>query len=163
MANFSGPASTGATEDLLLRVTAPRVPRDLYARPRLLSSAQPFCDYFAILVQAPAGFGKTSLLAQWRREHLARGAVVAWLLAQGRDEPQRLVQALVLAMRVGAARPMFAHTLLEATSPDGLEAATVWLAIRTQESFRFRFGRWRRGRGRPVQARWPGFEWGLAR
>ncbi|HSD53921.1 MAG TPA: hypothetical protein VLC47_07125 [Burkholderiales bacterium] len=25
-----------------------------------------------IMVQAPAGFGKTSLLARWRREHLAR-------------------------------------------------------------------------------------------
>jgi LuxR family maltose regulon positive regulatory protein len=58
-------------------------------------------------VQAPAGYGKTSLLAQWRREHLARGAVVAWLTAQANDDPQRLVQGLVLAVRHGAGRPAF--------------------------------------------------------
>jgi LuxR family maltose regulon positive regulatory protein len=117
-----------SNEDLLLRVTPPRVPRDLSTRSHLLSTAEPLRDRPVIVVQAPAGFGKTSLLAQWRLEHLARGAVVAWLSAQRRDEPQRLLQALVLAMRVGAGRPAFGLTLLEASAPGGLEAATVLLA-----------------------------------
>jgi LuxR family maltose regulon positive regulatory protein len=128
VATHASPAGRGTTDDLQLRVTAPRVPPDLFARPRLLSSAEPFNDRPAILVQAPGGFGKTSLLAQWRREHLAHGTVVAWLSAQPSDEPQRLVHGLVLAFRTGAGRPTFGHTLLAASAPGGLEAVTVWLA-----------------------------------
>src|SRR5205085_12372753 len=79
-------------------------------------------------VQAPAGFGKTLLLAQWRREHLAHGAVVAWLQAQPQDDPARLVQALALAVRVGAGRPTFGHALLQAGGPAGVEGVTSWLA-----------------------------------
>ena len=42
--------------------------------------------------------------------------MVAWVLAQGQDSPQRLVQALALAVRTGAGRPAFGHTLLEAAA-----------------------------------------------
>jgi LuxR family maltose regulon positive regulatory protein len=119
---------TRPADDLLLKVTPPRVPRHLVTRSRLLGGDARLRDQPVVLVQAPAGFGKTSLLAQWRREHLAHGAVVAWLLAQPQDNPRRLVQALALAVRVGAARPGFGHTLLEAASPAGLEGITTWLA-----------------------------------
>jgi LuxR family maltose regulon positive regulatory protein len=122
------PAIASLTDDLALKVTAPRVPRDLVARQRLLSSADLLRDRQVIVVQAPPGFGKTSLLAQWRREHLAHGVVVPWLLAQARDEPQRFVESLVVAVRVGAGRPNFGHTLLQPSAPSGLEAITVWLA-----------------------------------
>ena len=73
--------------DLLLRVTPPRVPRHLLSRPRLMSGDDRLRGCPVVVVQAPAGFGKTSLLAQWRLEHLARGAVVAWLTTQRRDAP----------------------------------------------------------------------------
>ena len=66
---------TPGVQDLLLRVTPPRVPRDLLTRSRLLASDPRFRDAPIVLVQAPAGFGKTSLLAQWRLEHLGQGAV----------------------------------------------------------------------------------------
>ncbi|HSV61269.1 MAG TPA: AAA family ATPase [Variovorax sp.] len=119
----------GAVEDdLLLKVAPPRVPRHLVSRARLLSAEATFRDLPAILVQAPAGFGKTSLLAQWRLEHLARGSVVAWLSSQPQDDPQRLAQSLALAVRRAAGRSTFGHTLLEAVGPGGLEGITVWLA-----------------------------------
>jgi LuxR family maltose regulon positive regulatory protein len=118
------PASPGGGSDLLLKVTPPRVPRELLARVRLAADAQrPM-----VLVQAPGGFGKTSLLAQWRREHLARGAAVAWLSASARDDWQRFVQALALAVRVGAGRPGFGLTLLEGAPLAGLDGVTAWLA-----------------------------------
>ena len=79
-------------------------------------------------MQAPAGFGKTSLLAQWRREHLAHGRCVAWLSAQTADDPTRFLQSLALAVRLGAGRPTFGHTLLATGAPTGLEGVTVWLA-----------------------------------
>jgi len=124
------PARTpvGASDDLMLRVTLPRVPRHQVARPRLQSDDEQLRDFPVILVQASAGFGKTSLLAQWRREHLARGSVVAWLSSQAQDDVPRFVQSLALAVRAGAARPTFGHTLIESAPPSGLEGVTAWLA-----------------------------------
>ncbi len=90
-------------DDLLLKVMPPRVPRHLLTRSRLFAADARLADQPVVLVQAPAGFGKTSLLAQWRLEHLARGAVVAWVQAQEQDSPKRFVQALALAVRSGAA------------------------------------------------------------
>jgi LuxR family maltose regulon positive regulatory protein len=115
-------------DDLLLRVTAPRVPRHLVLRAHLRADHEDLRDRPVVLVQAPAGHGKTSLLAQWRREHLAHGRVVAWLSSQAQDEPPRFVQGLALAVRIGASRPTFGHTLLERPSPTGLEGVTAWLA-----------------------------------
>lgn len=125
-------ATPGSASDLLLKVTPPRVPRHLVARERLLSTDERVQGHPVVVVQAPAGFGKTSLLAQWRREHLARGSVVAWLSAQAQDDPQRLVQALALAVRTGAARPSFGHTLLAGPPPAAVEGITAWLAEVTQ-------------------------------
>jgi LuxR family maltose regulon positive regulatory protein len=122
------PNLAGPTDDLLLKVTPPRVPRHLVTRSRLLASDARLAEPPVVLVQAPAGFGKTSLLAQWRLEHLAHGAVVAWVLAQAQDSPKRLVQALVLAVRSGAARPGFGRTLLESPAATGIEGVTAWLA-----------------------------------
>ncbi|HEY2257593.1 MAG TPA: LuxR C-terminal-related transcriptional regulator [Variovorax sp.] len=120
--------SAGGIDDLLLRVSPPRVPRHLMARPRLLTTDPAFRDAPAILMQAPAGFGKTSLLAKWRLEHLSHGRVVAWVSAQARDTPQRLAQALALAVRRAAGRSSFGHVLLDAAGPSGLEGITMWLA-----------------------------------
>ena len=127
MATHPARAPAGTSDDLLLRVTPPRVPRHQVVRPRLQSDHEQLRDFPVILVQASAGFGKTSLLAQWRREHLARGSVVAWLSAQPRDDVPRFVQSLALAVRAGAGRPTFGHTLIESAAA-GLEGVTTWLA-----------------------------------
>ncbi|WP_254789779.1 LuxR C-terminal-related transcriptional regulator [Variovorax sp. OV329] len=109
-------------------------------RSRLLADDEGLRRFPAILVQAPPGFGKTSLLAQWRLEHLAHGSVVAWLSAQAQDDPQRLAQSLALAVRQGSGRQTFAHTLLEGGGPggpggaDGLGGITVWLAEMAQSA-----------------------------
>lgn len=114
---------------LILRATPPRTPRNLIARPRLAADDAQLRDRALVLLQAPAGFGKTSLLAQWRREHLAHGAVVAWTSAQATDDARRFVHSLVLAVRVGCGRPEFGHTLIEGALATGaLEAITAWLA-----------------------------------
>ncbi len=120
--------SATPANDLLLKVTPPRVQRHVVTRSRLLSTGDGLRDQPCILVQAPAGFGKTSLLAQWRREQLARGTVVAWIHAEPQDSPQRLVQALAMAVRTGAGRPAFAHTLFAAKPMAGVAAFTIWLA-----------------------------------
>lgn len=127
-------ALLGKANDLLLKVMPPRVPHQLVVRKRLAFFSEALRGYPLVLVQAPAGFGKTSLLAQWRLEHLAHGSVVAWLSAQAQDIPMRMVQALVLSVRQGAGRPNLGSALLEAPSSDALEAATGWLAEIAQEA-----------------------------
>jgi LuxR family maltose regulon positive regulatory protein len=92
-----------------------------------MASSSALRGYPLVLVQAPPGFGKTSLLTQWRREHLAQGAVVAWLSSDARDDPQRFVRSLVMAVRQGAGRPSFGRTLLGESRPQ-LARATSWLA-----------------------------------
>ena len=115
-------------DDLLLKVTPPRVPSQQVARQRLQIGQEELRDRPVVLVQAPAGFGKTSLMAQWRREHLAHGRCVAWMSAQTADDPTRFLQSLALAVRLGAGRPTFGHTLLATGAATGLEGVTVWLA-----------------------------------
>jgi LuxR family maltose regulon positive regulatory protein len=119
--------TTPTSDDLLLKVMPPRLPPHLLARRQLLAGDGRDAPPVQVVI-APAGYGKTSLLAQWRREHLARGTVVAWVLAQARDDTQRLVQALALAVRQGSGRPTFGHTLLEGAPGAGFEGVTAWLA-----------------------------------
>jgi LuxR family maltose regulon positive regulatory protein len=117
----------GVPNDILLRVTPPKVPRQFIARAHLEAS-HPLLDADAVIVQAPAGFGKTFLLAQWRREFLATGSVVAWVTAQAQDDDTRLLQCLAMSVRLAAARPTFGHTLMTGAGPTGLEGITTWLA-----------------------------------
>lgn len=119
-----------AHAELLLKATPPRAPRHLLVRPRLSLEDEQFRDRPITVVQAPPGFGKTSLIAQWRREHLARGAAVAWLSVDERDDPPRLLNGLVLAVRAGCGRPGFGALLLGGgAGPAGaLEGVTAWLA-----------------------------------
>ena len=109
---------------LVLKATPPRIPRDLLVRPRLLLGAGRFRNVPAILVQAPAGYGKTSLFAQWRRESLGEGAVVTWLTASSEDDPRRLLQSLIVAFRTAACRPTFGDAVLASAVPDAIEGFT---------------------------------------
>jgi LuxR family maltose regulon positive regulatory protein len=127
VATLANLGASGTHDDLALRVAPPRVPRHLLARARLAADEPRWREAQVLLVQSPAGFGKTSLLAQWRREHLAHGTVVAWLTASERDDPQRLLRGLTLAFRSGAGRPNFGHALLDSGVAE-LEGFTGWLA-----------------------------------
>lgn len=120
------PAERG-NADLALKVMPPRVSKDLLARKRLKLDGSLIHDSAMVVVQAPPGFGKTALLAQWRLEHLARGAIVAWLSAQSGDDPQRFVQSLALAVSAGSGQPQFGHTLVEGAATTGVEGVTLWL------------------------------------
>ncbi len=120
----------GTAASLLLKTTPPRAPRHMLSRARLQLQDPHFRGSPVIALHAPAGFGKTSVLSQWRREALAGGSAVAWLTLDDADEPARLVRALVHAVRDGCARPGFGRQLLDggAASDDARGAVTAWLA-----------------------------------
>ncbi|HJV25196.1 MAG TPA: LuxR C-terminal-related transcriptional regulator [Aromatoleum sp.] len=125
-----------ALPELVLKTTAPRAPRHLLLRPRLSLDDEAFRDRQVVVVQAPPGFGKTSLLAQWRREILARGAAVAWISADEQSDPERFLQSLVYAVRSGCGRPAFGRILIEGAgaSASEFEGVTAWLAEVAQTS-----------------------------
>ena len=68
-------------------------------RPRLFRAFTGPASAKLVLVNAPAGFGKTTLLAQWRST-AAEGRPVAWLsLDRGDDDPGRLWWHVVSALQ----------------------------------------------------------------
>lgn len=121
----------------VLRTTAPRSAAKMLERARLSLNAEPFRANAVALVQAPQGFGKTSLLLQWRREHMVRGDAVAWLCADRDDDPQDLLRSLILAVRTTCRRPEFCGQLADTGVLRGGEQAliTTWLALVAQLPF----------------------------
>ncbi|WP_207004884.1 LuxR C-terminal-related transcriptional regulator [Trinickia mobilis] len=123
-----------AVAEFLLKTTAPRTQPHLLMRARLASEDPYVRDCPVVVIQAPAGYGKTSLLAQWRREQLARGVAVVWFSSDERDDAQRFLLGLVQAVRSGCARPSFGRLLMDGgmASLGELEGVTAWLAEASQ-------------------------------
>ena len=115
---------------LILKTTPPRSQKSARMRSRLGLHTQELTDTVVIAVQAPAGFGKTFLLTQWRRECLSHGAVVAWMTLDAQDDGARFVQGLGVAMAVGSGRPSFARVFepIAGLGRDEQEGLTQWLA-----------------------------------
>lgn len=117
--------------ELVLVTTPPREPQGLLERPRLGLAGGRLGNAPILLLQAPAGSAKTTILCQWRREALAQGRVVLWLRARTGDTPARLILTLTHAFRVAAFKPAFGDKVLEGletASGDGLSPLTGWLA-----------------------------------
>jgi len=60
----------------LLKVMPPKLRKTLLVRERLRRVGAADDDMAVIPVDAPAGYSKTSLIAQWRRDWLQGGAAV---------------------------------------------------------------------------------------
>jgi LuxR family maltose regulon positive regulatory protein len=93
---------------LQLKTAPPRPGRTVLLRPRLEQRWAELGDQTAVIVTAPQGFGKTTLLAQWRRNWLAQGAFVAWATLDAQDDRARFVDLLYFALRTATGRESFA-------------------------------------------------------
>ena len=81
---------------------------DQIARPRLVDQINGGLDKTLILVSAPAGYGKTTLVSSWLSE---RKVSSAWLsLDAGDNDPVRFLQYLLTALLPAA--PGIEHDLL---------------------------------------------------
>ncbi len=96
-----------ADPQLILKTTPPRAHRMAVIRPRLQAVWDEVNDRTTVAVCGPRGFGKTTLLVQWRRHWLERGALVGWVTLDEQDAPERFATALLHAMRVASGRPAF--------------------------------------------------------
>ncbi len=85
------------------KLHVPRWRRGLVARPRLSERLSRGADSALTLVSAPAGFGKTTLLAEWLAAAPADGRAVAWLSLDQRDnDPAVFWTYLVAALKTAA-------------------------------------------------------------
>jgi LuxR family maltose regulon positive regulatory protein len=82
------------------KLHVPRPRRGLVARRRLVERLTRVWDSALTLVSAPAGFGKTTLLAEWLAAAPAEGRSVAWLSLDERDnDPALFWTYVVTALR----------------------------------------------------------------
>lgn len=90
----------GASEGLLVtKLHLPAPPARLVARPRLVDQLTAGLARRLTLVCAPAGFGKTSVLAEWSQQRAPR---VGWVsLDPGDNDPVRFWRYVVAALDLG--------------------------------------------------------------
>jgi LuxR family transcriptional regulator, maltose regulon positive regulatory protein len=82
------------------KLFAPRRREGLVSRPHLTDRVQRGIRSKLTLVSAPAGFGKSTLLAEWLAVAPADGSVTAWLsLDPGDNHPVAFWTNLIAALR----------------------------------------------------------------
>ncbi len=78
----------------------PRAHPNLVPRPRLGELLAEGMDRKLTLISAPAGFGKTTLLSEWRMIHSDSGWPIGWVsLDEGDDDLVRFLSYLVAALQ----------------------------------------------------------------
>jgi LuxR family maltose regulon positive regulatory protein len=107
-----------ARPTIATKLYVPTPPRGLVTRPRLRERLRRGAESRLTLVSAPAGFGKTSLLAEWLAEPSGDNRCVAWLsLDRADNEPASFWTYVVTALQTAV--PTVGSRALEliATSP----------------------------------------------
>ncbi len=92
--------------------------RDPLARPRLDSRSEVLeGDYPVVLLFAPAGYGKSTLMARWHSQLIERGVPCAWISADENDADKvRFVRHLIAALH--KALPRFGESAASTLSAD---------------------------------------------
>src|SRR5690606_28316766 len=78
------------------KLDAPRQQVSLVSRLRLLKILDAALERRLCIVVAPAGFGKTTLVSQWRNQLVADGRTAAWLSLDEDDGDVRQLLAYVV-------------------------------------------------------------------
>jgi LuxR family transcriptional regulator, maltose regulon positive regulatory protein len=79
------------------KVSPPRISINANRRERLLATLSENIEKRVILLEAPAGFGKTLLLSQWREGLRTQGSIVAWLSVSQNDQSDILPPYIAFA------------------------------------------------------------------
>lgn len=82
---------------LATKFFVPGTPSTLISRPRLSALLDKSLTYPFTLVSAPAGFGKTTLLATWKHSLSASPSKLAWISLDEEDNDPQLFWTYILA------------------------------------------------------------------
>src|SRR4051794_38807821 len=99
------------------KLHVPRLRRALVARPRLRERLTRGAESALPLVSAPAGFGKTTLLAEWLADAPAEGRSTAWLSLDQRDNDPVVFWTYLIAGLQAAAPGVGTGALVQLQSP----------------------------------------------
>ena len=91
------------------RFAAPESPSNYVRRASLLQLVESALDRRLTLLRAPAGFGKTTVLADVSHRMRQDGVVVGWLSLDENDEPGLLVGGIAQALERGGLNPVWMH------------------------------------------------------
>ena len=83
---LNGPVPGGTRLHFIATKVAPPRCQGLIARPRLLAMVSQLSGKRLAVIKAPAGFGKTSLVATWLQELQKNGNAVAWFTVDPSDD-----------------------------------------------------------------------------
>lgn len=84
------------------KLVPPRTSSDLVPRPSLLEHLDRFSDRPLLFIAAPAGYGKSVLMTQWRQRLGDRGALTAWLSLDHTDaNAGQFLVSLIYALECG--------------------------------------------------------------
>ncbi|MCB9099170.1 MAG: helix-turn-helix transcriptional regulator [Anaerolineales bacterium] len=110
---------SAAASLLTTKLYFPAVRRDLVARPRLLARLSQGLAGPLTLISAPAGFGKTTLVGEWRASAAGQTLPLAWLALDDDDnDPARFLTYVIAALDTiapGFGQPLLA--LLQSPQP----------------------------------------------
>lgn len=129
------PARVGALVDPILsaKLHPPQLRPDWIDRPRLLQELDDAVLRPVVLIAAPAGFGKTTLITQWFAEDRVPAAT-AWVSLDARDDsPDQLWTHVSLALELAGCRPSEPGTPSEPLRADELLAGVVGDLLRAME------------------------------
>ena len=99
------------TSLIATKVQVPAARVNLVDRPRLLNKLDAALKYSLLLVSAPAGFGKTTLVSEWIRHIEQKGISTAWLSLDEQDnDPTRFWEYFISAMQTS--KPMIGKTAM---------------------------------------------------
>ncbi len=117
---------------LVPKICSPRLPSSLIERARLLDQLDAGLQHSLTLIEAPAGFGKTTLVGQWIASRAAtpRFPKVAWVSLEAEDnDPVRFWRYVITSCQ--AFQENLGQSSLEALAtsqqPSFEEVLTVWL------------------------------------
>jgi LuxR family maltose regulon positive regulatory protein len=116
------------TSLLATKLFIPPLRLPLVTRPRLLERLQESLRYNFLLVSAPAGFGKTTLLCEWLRQEKPH-IPVAWIsLDEGENDPVRFWDYFISALKtLQSGIGETALSLLHSPQPPPIESTLTTL------------------------------------
>ena len=123
---MSGPPGTMHDEVLQTKINPPPLRGRIITRPRLLDRLEASRDQRLILITAPAGFGKSTLLNEWSA---ARAEPISWFSIDSSDnDPKAFWMHLISAIRV--VHSEIGHTALEMlNSPQAVPVKAILTAL----------------------------------
>lgn len=119
-----------------LKTMPPHCAKQAVASPQLLERLRRAAEHPLAALVSLAGFGKTTLMVQLRRELFAGGAAVAWISVEHSDDAATLVPALLVSLATAVGIDMSERTAEAFGNPGaGLWAASEVL-VRIHEAAR---------------------------